>query len=155
MNLFSLIWAFSVRLHILQYPLILLVDNDGPDQPVLMCRLIRVCIVRKSYKGPFCVLHIICACGVLIMKSHYNILSIHLICKSASFNVTGCSCAMKQICQFLQKSILPFPICAVWSGLSFSLIYFTVSTDSVHGHYRPWSDFGNVNIITITHLSNI
>ena len=114
-----------------------------------MHRLIRVCIVHKSYKGPFCVLHIICVCGVLMMKSHYNILSIHLICNSASFNVTGCSCAMKQICQFLQKIHSAISnLCSLVWAFFFIYIYFTVSTDSVHGHHRPWSDCGNINIIS-------
>ena len=43
----SLIWAFSVRQHILQYPPILKVDNEGLDQPVLLCRLIMACVVHK------------------------------------------------------------------------------------------------------------
>ena len=34
---------FSVCQHILQYPSILQVGNKGPNQPLRMCRLIRVC----------------------------------------------------------------------------------------------------------------
>ena len=32
-HLCSLVWTFSVRRHILEYPLILKVDNESPDQP--------------------------------------------------------------------------------------------------------------------------
>ena len=49
----SLIWAFSVRRHILQSPLFLQADNEGPDQPAQMRRLIWACVVRKLHKGPF------------------------------------------------------------------------------------------------------
>ena len=35
-HLCSLFLAFSVREHILQYPLILSADNVGPDQPAQM-----------------------------------------------------------------------------------------------------------------------
>ena len=56
----SVIWAFSVRRHMLQYPLILQADNEGPDQPALMRRLIRTFVVRKLHKGPFCASCIIC-----------------------------------------------------------------------------------------------
>ena len=28
-------------------------DNEGPDQPAQMCRLIRACVVRKLHKSPF------------------------------------------------------------------------------------------------------
>ena len=51
----SLMLAFSVRRHILQYPLILYADNEGPDQPVIMLmrRLIWACVVRNLHKGPF------------------------------------------------------------------------------------------------------
>ena len=35
----SLIWAFSARRHVLQYPLIMQAGNEGPDQPALMQRL--------------------------------------------------------------------------------------------------------------------
>ena len=48
-----LIWAFSVLRHILQYPMILLADNEGLDLPARMHRLIRTCVVRKLYKNPF------------------------------------------------------------------------------------------------------
>ena len=51
-----LIWTFSVRRHKLQYPLILHADNEGPDQPVFMRRVIRACVVRKLHKGLFCAL---------------------------------------------------------------------------------------------------
>ena len=54
----SLIWTFSVCRHILQYPLILSADNAGPDQPARMRRMIRACVVRKLYKGPFRALRI-------------------------------------------------------------------------------------------------
>ena len=43
----------------LQYPMILLVDNEGPDQPALMRRLSWICIVRKLHKNRFRVLRII------------------------------------------------------------------------------------------------
>ena len=56
-----LIWTFSVHQHILHYPLILEADNEGPDQPVQMHRLIRACIVHKLHKGPFCALCIKCS----------------------------------------------------------------------------------------------
>ena len=46
--------------HILQYPLILWVGNEGIDQPVQMHRLIRACIVSKLHKGHFLALRIIC-----------------------------------------------------------------------------------------------
>ena len=55
----SLIWTFSVCRHILQYPLILSADNEGPDQPALMRRLIRACVVRKLHKVSFPALCII------------------------------------------------------------------------------------------------
>ena len=58
-HLSSLIWEFSVRLHILQYPLILKADNEGLDQPAHMRRLIRACVVRKLHMGPFRVLCVI------------------------------------------------------------------------------------------------
>ena len=58
-NMCSLIWTFSVRRHILQYPFILLADNEGPDQPALMRRLIWACVVLKLRKGPFHALRII------------------------------------------------------------------------------------------------
>ena len=35
-HLYSLVWAFSIPRHILQYLLSLLADNEGPDQPALM-----------------------------------------------------------------------------------------------------------------------
>ena len=54
----SLIWTFSVCRHILQYPWILSADNAGPDQPARMRRMIRACVVRKLYKGPFRALRI-------------------------------------------------------------------------------------------------
>ena len=38
---------------ILQYPLILKKDNEGPDQPAQMRRLIRACIAHKLHKDPF------------------------------------------------------------------------------------------------------
>ena len=47
----SLILAFSVRQHILQYPLILKAGNESPDQPTQMRRLIRACVARILYKG--------------------------------------------------------------------------------------------------------
>ena len=53
-HLCSLISVFSVRRHILQYSLIPLADNEGPDQPALKRRLIRACVFRKLPKGPFC-----------------------------------------------------------------------------------------------------
>ena len=43
--------------YILQYTLILYVDNEGPDQPAQMRRLIWAFIVCKLHKNP---LHIIC-----------------------------------------------------------------------------------------------
>ena len=43
-NLCSLICAFSVRRHILQFPLVLYADSEGPDQPALL---------HKLHKGPF------------------------------------------------------------------------------------------------------
>ena len=54
----SLIWTFSVRGHILQYPLILLVGSEGSDQPARMCRLIRACVVSRLPKGSFRALRI-------------------------------------------------------------------------------------------------
>ena len=59
-HLCSLFWAFSGHQHILQYPLILSADNEGPDQPALMRRLIRAGIVCKLHKGPFIALRICC-----------------------------------------------------------------------------------------------
>ena len=56
---YSLIWTFSVRRHIIQYLLILVADNEGPDQPAQMRRLIRACVVRKLHKGRFRALRII------------------------------------------------------------------------------------------------
>ena len=50
--------TFSVQQHILQYPLVLWADNEGPDQPAWMCRLIRACIVQKLHKGPFLVKYV-------------------------------------------------------------------------------------------------
>ena len=35
-HLCSLIWAFNVRRHILQYPQILWANNDGPNQPAFL-----------------------------------------------------------------------------------------------------------------------
>ena len=61
-HLFSLIWPFSVRRHILQYPLILLAGNEGPDQTAQISSLIWAYVVRKVHKDPFCALRIIC-CG--------------------------------------------------------------------------------------------
>ena len=55
----SLIWTFSVCRHILQYLLILLADNAGPDQPAHSRRLIRTCVVRKLHKGLFHALRIL------------------------------------------------------------------------------------------------
>ena len=68
----SLIWAFSICEHILQYPLILLVGNEGPDQPARMRRLIRTCVAHKLQKGPFCALRIIlhCASNVILRIYH-------------------------------------------------------------------------------------
>ena len=54
----SPIGTFCVRLHILQYPLLLRADNEGPDQPVLMRRLIWAFVDRKLHKGPFLALFI-------------------------------------------------------------------------------------------------
>ena len=42
-HLCSLMVVFSVRRHILQYPMILYADNEGPDQPAFMRWLIRAC----------------------------------------------------------------------------------------------------------------
>ena len=60
-HLCSLIWAVSVCLHIIQYPLILLADNEGPDQPALMRRLIRALFVQKLHMGPFGAHHMLWA----------------------------------------------------------------------------------------------
>ena len=57
-HLCSLIWAFSDHQHILPNPLILKLDHKGPDQPVLMRKLIRACIVLKLRKGHFRALRI-------------------------------------------------------------------------------------------------
>ena len=46
----SLICTFSVRRHILQYQLILLANNEGPDQPAQMRRLIWACVVHILHK---------------------------------------------------------------------------------------------------------
>ena len=47
-----IIWAFALySLYILQYPMILLVDSEGPAQTVGMCRLIwtfAFCICQKT-----------------------------------------------------------------------------------------------------------
>ena len=48
----SMIWTFSVRQHILQYPLTLYVGSGGSDPSVRMCRLIRAYIVCTIYKKP-------------------------------------------------------------------------------------------------------
>ena len=58
-NQCRLLWTFSVCRHILQYPLILKGDNEGPDQPAQTRRLIWACVVRTLHKGPFRMLHII------------------------------------------------------------------------------------------------
>ena len=60
----SLIWAFSVRQHILQYSLILKADNEGPDQPVLLRMLIRVCVDCKLHEDPFRAMCIICILNI-------------------------------------------------------------------------------------------
>ena len=46
--------------HILQFLLILLADNEGPDQPAQMRSLIRACVVLKLQTGPFRALRIKC-----------------------------------------------------------------------------------------------
>ena len=58
-HLYSLILTFSVCQHILQQPLILSVDKEGPGKPAHMHRLIRACTVHKLHMGPFHVLNII------------------------------------------------------------------------------------------------
>ena len=55
----SVILAFSVRRHVLQYLLILKADNKGPNQPAHSRRLIWACVVRKLHNGPFLALRII------------------------------------------------------------------------------------------------
>ena len=66
----GLIWTFSVRRHILQYTLIMVADNKGPDQPARMSKLTRACVVRKVHKGPFRALRINCfqICTYTILK---------------------------------------------------------------------------------------
>ena len=73
---YSLIWTFSVHRHILQYLLILLADNEGPDQPALMpalsvncIRVLSVCcasyknlVARKGLFGLVVELIFQCAC---------------------------------------------------------------------------------------------
>ena len=58
-HLCSVIWAFSVCQHILQYPLILKADNKGQDQPALKHKADQACFVYKLHKGSFHVLYII------------------------------------------------------------------------------------------------
>ena len=55
----SLIWTSSIRRHVLQYLLILLVDNESPDQPARMHSLTMAYVVRKLHKGLFRALRII------------------------------------------------------------------------------------------------
>ena len=62
---YCLVLAVSVRALILQFLLILLADNAGPDQPALMRRLIWACVVRKLHKDPFRSLRIICLLNYL------------------------------------------------------------------------------------------
>ena len=66
----SLIWTFSVRRHILQYTLIMVAGNKGPDQPARMSKLTMACVVRKVHKGPFRALRINCfkICTYTILK---------------------------------------------------------------------------------------
>ena len=73
----SIIWTFSLLLYVLQCPLILCTDNDGPDQPAR----IRACIVRKLHMALF-----VC-CALLIkhflskcLTSNYFIYNICFYC---------------------------------------------------------------------------
>ena len=58
-HLCSLIWTFSVHRHILQYPLILQVDNKGPEQPEHSSRLIRAFVACNCIRALFCALYIL------------------------------------------------------------------------------------------------
>ena len=42
----SLIWVFALHWYILECPMILLADSEGPDQPARMHRLIWALAVR-------------------------------------------------------------------------------------------------------------
>ena len=54
-HLCSLIWAFSVHLHLLQFPLILYAD-DGPDQPAHSA-LIWAYVICKLQGPCSCIVH--------------------------------------------------------------------------------------------------
>ena len=50
----SLLWAYQfVDIYYVQYPLILLAGNEGPDQPAQLRRLIRTCVVRNCIRALF------------------------------------------------------------------------------------------------------
>ena len=49
----SLIWTLSIHRLIPHYPLILKVDNEGPDQPARTRRLIWACVARNCIRARF------------------------------------------------------------------------------------------------------
>ena len=134
-SLCSLIWAVSVRLYILQYPLILSADNDGPDQPALMRRLIWACIVRKVHKGHFLVLCIISGFHEKYLPNTLSYLEVWMSLKygwmSGSVDWSDC---------ILQHPIWVYTIC---SGLSVQILRGNMAEPNISVKALP-------NIIHIT-----
>ena len=68
----SLLRNFALHQYILQYPMILLADSKGPDQPAQMRRLIRALLFAYATKAHLTIAGIVLIYAFQTLKIDYN-----------------------------------------------------------------------------------
>ena len=87
-------------------------DNEGPDQPAQMCRLIWAYVVLKLHKGPFCKITSYCIYCTPNIGTPNSLPYLHCILKSGQVYFATCWCVCETagcVANSAEVSVLALP----------------------------------------------